>query len=110
VLAAIGDASDYDTLLAALGKRSDENYLYYATWALGDWLRRSDVTVDKAAGAKVATQIANNDKLGSMPRNNALDAVKASGDASFKALAAKLSKDKDGSVASHAKQVLEAKN
>ncbi len=107
MLAALGDADDFKELLASLEKRSEDDYLYYATWALADFLGRSDVTVDKAASAKAAEKIANDTKLRAMTRNNALDAIEASGEASFSAVATKLSQDKDASVAKHASDALE---
>ncbi len=108
ILAQLGGEAEYKDLLASIDKRGDaDGYLYYATWALGDFLRRKDVTVDKAAGAKVAAKVATNAKLGYMARDNAIDAVLVSGDPSFTPLAAKLAKDKEPNVAKHAAEALE---
>ncbi len=106
-LAQIGTAETYAALVAELGKRIDnKDYSYYGGWALQQYLRRTDLTLDKKPGVKVATAIANNGKFDVMTRAVGLEALLASGDASFKPLATKFSKGPDKDLAKRAGDLL----
>ncbi len=106
-LARMGTPETYTALLDALKKRGDDKaFLYGALWALRDYFKKANLAIDKKPGIALSTDIANNAKLDATARGMALDALLASGDPSFKAVATKLSKDKDATVAKRAEDSL----
>jgi hypothetical protein len=107
-LAPYGEGSDADALFAAIETRSSEfGFVGGACLAAREYMRRTDVSFDKAKAVKSLAKIVRDEKAGSVARLWALEGVYEARDPQTVALGTLLSGVKEESIAKQAKEIVE---
>jgi len=107
-LAPYGEGSDADALFAAIDARSSEfGFVGGACLAAREYMRRTDVSFDKAKAVKSLAKIVRDEKAGSVARLWALEGVYEARDPQTVALGTLLSGVKEESIAKQAKEIVE---